>query len=153
MGDGRAPNKTQESDADVEAFLDAVPDEARRQDGRTLVALLERVTAQPARLWGPSIVGFGRYHYAYPSGREGDAPAAGFSPRAAASTIYLLDGVDQYVDLLASLGPHKVGKGCLYVKRLSDVDLGVLEEIVRRSYARLTQDDSFGRRLSGPDAD
>lgn len=152
MGDGRAPNKTQENDGDVEAFLDAVPDEARRQDGRTLLDLLARVTGQPARLWGTSIVGFGRYHYAYPSGREGDAPAAGFSPRAAASTLYLMDGIDQHADLLASLGPHKVGKGCLYVKRLADVDLGVLEEIVRRSYATLTQDEPFGRRLSAPDA-
>ncbi|WP_149202955.1 DUF1801 domain-containing protein [Actinotalea subterranea] len=152
MGDGRAANLTQENDGDVAAFVAAVTDDVRRQDAEALVELMRRVTGEPPRLWGTSIVGFGRYHYAYASGREGDAPAAGFSPRASATTVYLMDGVDEHAELLTSLGRHRVGKGCLYVRRLSDVDVGVLEEIVRRSYATLTRGEPFGRRLSGPGA-
>ena len=138
MGDGRAPNKVIENDGDVEAFLAAVPRADRREDGRTMLALLRRVTGKPARMWGPSIVGFGSYHYRYASGREGDAAAAGFSPRATATTVYVMDGVDGYRELLARLGPHSTGKSCLYLKRLSEVDLAVLEEILTASYQRVS---------------
>ena len=127
-------NVTQETEASVEAFLEAGPDARRRADARTLVELMARVTGQPARMWGASIVGFGRYHYVYATGREGDAAAAGFSPRKAATTIYVPDGFDAYGDLLDRLGPHTTSVSCLYVKRLADVDLAALEEIVRRSY-------------------
>ena len=90
-------------------------------------------------MWGGSIVGYGSYHYRYPSGREGDAPAAAFSPRKAATTVYLADGVGHHVALLERLGPHKAGVGCVYLKDLSDIDLEVLEELIRQSYATLTE--------------
>ncbi|MFE6235616.1 DUF1801 domain-containing protein [Cellulosimicrobium sp. NPDC057862] len=145
-------NTTQPTDADVEAFLAAVEHPVRRRDAHRLVELLSRVTGEPPRMWGSSIVGFGTYHYRYASGREGDMAAAGFSPRKAATTVYLMDGVDVHAALLDRLGPHTVGKGCVYVKDLDAVDLGVLEEVVQRSYATLTGDPEFGRRLSGPSA-
>jgi hypothetical protein len=146
-------NKTRPTDADVAAFLAAVEHPVRRRDAQRLVELMTRVTGEPARMWGPSIVGFGSYHYRYASGREGDMAAVGFSPRKAATTLYLTDGVDEHAGLLARLGPHTVGKACVYVKDLDGVDLDVLEEMVRRSYATLTGTPSFGRRLSGPSAD
>jgi hypothetical protein len=123
--------------ADPVAFLDAVPDPVRRRDGLTLLELHERATGQAAVMWGPAIVGFGSYHYAYDSGREGDAPAAGFSPRAAASTVYFPFGFDDLADDLAALGPHRVSVSCLYLKDLTKVDLDVLERLVARSYARV----------------
>lgn len=142
-------NKTQPTDADVEAYLASVEHPVRRRDARRLVEMLSRVTGERPRLWGPSIVGFGSYHYRYASGREGDTAAAGFSPRKAATTVYLMDGVDAHTDLLARLGPHTVGKGCLYLKDLDAVDLAVLEEVVRRSYTTLTGTPAFGTRLAG----
>ncbi len=145
-------NTTRPTGADVETFLAAVEHPVRRRDAYRLVELMGRVTGEPARMWGSSIVGFGTYHYRYASGREGDMAAAGFSPRKAATTVYLMDGVDAHVALLDRLGPHSVGKGCVYVKDLDAVDLDVLEEIVRRSSTTLTDDPEFGRRLSGPSA-
>ncbi|MFD4991808.1 DUF1801 domain-containing protein [Cellulosimicrobium cellulans] len=145
-------NTTQPTNADVEAFLAAVEHPVRRRDAHRLVELFSRVTGEPPRMWGSSIVGFGTYHYRYASGREGDMAAAGFSPRKAATTVYLMDGVDAHTEVLGHLGPHTVGKGCLYVNDLDAVDLGVLEEVVRCSYATLTDDPEFGRRLSGPSA-
>ena len=145
------PNKTQPTDADVDAFVAAVEHPVRRRDAERLIALMTRVTGERPRMWGPTIVGFGTYHYRYPSGREGSAGAAGFSPRTTATTIYFPDGVEAHPDLLARLGPHTVGKACLYVKDLDTVDLGVLEEMVRRSYTTVTAG-TFGTRLSGPSA-
>jgi hypothetical protein len=127
--------KTAPTGRSVEAFLAAVPSESRRRDARTALALLRRVTGLPPRMWGPSIVGFGSYHYRYESGREGDMCLAGFSPRATATVFYLLAGATGMGPLLARLGPHRMGKGCLYVARLEDVDLGVLERIVAGSVA------------------
>ncbi|MFS0705091.1 DUF1801 domain-containing protein [Cellulomonas sp. 179-A 9B4 NHS] len=121
---------------DVDAFLAAVPDARRRAEARLLVPLHERATGQPARMWGGGIVGFGRYHYRYASGREGDAAAAGFSPRRASTTVYLPLGFDGFEDDLARLGPHTTSASCLYLKRLDTVDLDVLEAMVRRSYER-----------------
>ncbi|WP_315096307.1 DUF1801 domain-containing protein [uncultured Cellulomonas sp.] len=129
------PNKTTATDADVDAFVAAVDHPVRRRDAERLVALMGRVTGEQPRMWGPTMIGFGSYHYRYDSGREGDAGAAGFSPRKAATTVYLPDGVDAHADLLAALGPHTVGKSCVYIKDLDTVDLGVLEEVVRRSFA------------------
>ena len=137
------PNKTQPTDADVDAFLAAVDHPVRRRDALRLVELMTRVTGEQPRLWGPSIVGFGTYHYAYSSGRQGDAIAAGFSPRKAATTVYLSDGAETHADLLAGLGPHTSSVSCVYIKDLDKVDLGVLEEAVRRSYAIVTAE-SFG---------
>jgi len=119
---------------DVDAFLDAVPNETRRADARVLVDLLGSVTGEPPVMWGPSIVGFGSYHYRYDSGRTGDAPVAGFSPRKANLVVYLVGGYeDRYTKLLKRLGPHTTGKACLYLKRLDDVDLDVLRQLVERS--------------------
>lgn len=133
------------TDAAVNAFLDGVTQPVRRRDANTLLDLMTRVTGQPARMWGRSIIGFGTYHYRYDSGREGDAPAAGFAPRKPASTIYLADGVSAHAPLFEQLGPHTTGVGCLYVKDLTNVDLTVLEAIIAASYATLTEGD-YGLR-------
>lgn len=132
-------NKTQPTQADVEAFLGDLQPASRQADARDLCALLAKVSDRRPKMWGPSIVGFGQYHYRYESGREGDAPCIGFSPRKAALTLYLM-GI--YADrgmasepLLARLGRFTTGKGCLYIKRLSDVDLEVLEALAARSLA------------------
>lgn len=129
-------NKTRPSDASVEAFLETVVDPVRRGDCRTLLTLMREVTGEQPRMWGPSIVGFGSYHYRYASGREGDWLLTGFSPRKRDLTVYLMSGVDPVSELLEGLGKHKTGKGCLYLKRLSDIDLDVLREVVTESVAR-----------------
>jgi hypothetical protein len=120
--------------ADVMAFIDAVPSQDRRSDARRLCELMGSVTGEPPVMWGPSVVGFGSYHYRYESGRTGDAPLAGFSPRKANLVVYLVGGFeDRYPALLDKLGPHKTGKSCLYLKRLDDVDVDVLRQLVERS--------------------
>lgn len=139
--------KTTENDGDVGAFIASIPDPRRRSDAHALLELMERATGQPPRMWGPSIIGFGRYHYRYASGRGGDAAAAGFSPRKAAITVYFADGFDAYAELLERLGPHSTSVSCLYLKRLDGVDLGVLERMIRRSFATVTAG-TFGQRLS-----
>jgi hypothetical protein len=123
----------------VRAYLDGVTPEKRRRDAEKLLELMSRVTGEPPRLWG-SIIGFGQYHYKYASGREGDVAAAGFAPRKAATTIYLVDGIGRYEDQLKQLGPHTTGVGCLYIKDLDKVDLSVLEDIVAGSYRTVTKD-------------
>ncbi|MFI2365044.1 DUF1801 domain-containing protein [Promicromonospora sp. NPDC019610] len=133
------------TDGDPAAYLDAVTPAVRRRDAHTLRDLMERVTGQTPRMFGTSIVGFGEYHYEYPTGHSGDAPAASFAPRRAASTIYLPDGVGAHADRLARLGPHTTGVGCLYLKDLEQVDLAVLEDILRRSWATVTSG-TFGQR-------
>ena len=134
-----AANKTTPGGKSVAAFLAGVKDPARRKDCEALVALMKRVTKAQPVLWGPSIVGFGRSHYVYESGREGDWMLTGFSPRAGTLVLYLMAGLDDADALLAKLGPHKAGKGCLYVKRLADVDVRVLERLVRLSVAAVKQ--------------
>ncbi len=131
-------NKTRPSGSsgDVERFLQSVVDEQRRRDCQNLVKLMRKVTRCPPVLWGGSIVGFGTYHYKYASGHEGDAPLVGFSPRKQALTLYLGCDVQRSQDLLARLGKHKTGKGCLYVKSLEDVDHSVLEQLIREAVAR-----------------
>ena len=128
-----AETRTKPTDASVDAFIAAVEKPARRADAGTLQALMERVTCEPAVMWGPSIIGFGSYHYRYASGHEGDAPRVGFSPRAANLVLYV-GSFPEYDELLGRLGKAKRSKACLYLSRLADVDLGVLEEIVRRTY-------------------
>jgi hypothetical protein len=129
-----AETKTRPTDVSVDAFLDAVAHPVRRADGKTVRAMMERVTGEPATMWGPSIVGFGSYHYRYASGHEGDSPRVGFSPRSANLVLYV-GGFPDYEALLARLGKHKSSKACLYLNKLADVDLEVLEEIVRQTYA------------------
>ena len=122
--------KTKPTDASVEAFLQGIADERKRQDSFTLLQMMGEVTGAAPRLWGSSIVGFGDYHYAYASGREGDWFVAGFAPRKEALTLYLMGGLEPHAELLARLGKHKVGKGCVYIKRLQDVDTGVLRSLI-----------------------
>lgn len=129
-----AENKTKPTDADVDAFIDAVPSDRRRDEARTVLALMREVTGEEPAMWGPSMVGFGSVHYRYDSGREGDMFAAGFSPRKTALTVYLAEGFDEREDLLDRLGPHTTGKSCLYLKRLDAVDLDVLRTLVEISY-------------------
>ncbi len=128
-----AGNKTTENEGDVTAFLDAVAEEGRREDCRALLELMREVTGEEPRMWGDSIVGFGRYHYRYQSGREGDSMLLGFSPRKRDLTLYLLPGLERFASLLQKLGKHKAGKGCLYLKRLADVDPQVLRELLESS--------------------
>lgn len=125
-----AENKTSKTDASVDEFLDSVENDRRRQDAQTLVGLMERATGEEPRMWGPSIVGFGDVHYVYESGREGDWFKVGFSPRKSSLTLYLMAPSDDRRGLLEKLGKHKTGKGCLYINKLDDVDLDVLEELV-----------------------
>jgi hypothetical protein len=126
--------KTKPSNVSVDAFLDNIEHPLRRADGKAMRAMMERVTGEPAVMWGPSIVGFGSYHYRYSSGHEADMCRIGFSPRSANLVLYV-GGFPDYEALLARLGKHKRSKACLYLNKLADVDLGVLEEIARRSFA------------------
>ncbi|MEX0349474.1 MAG: DUF1801 domain-containing protein [Paracoccaceae bacterium] len=123
-------NKTVPTDADVEAFLNAVEPASKSADARELDALFRRVTGFKPLMWGPSIVGYGRYHYRYTSGREGDFLATGFSPRKAAHSIYIMPGYTDFGAILSRLGKHKIGKSCLYVNKLADIDLDVLGELI-----------------------
>jgi hypothetical protein len=125
--------KTKPTDVSVDAFLDGVEHPVRRADGKAVRAMMERVTGEPAVMWGPSIVGFGSYHYRYASGHEGDMCRVGFSPRSANLVLYV-GGFPEYEALLAKLGKHKSSKACLYLNKLADADMAVLEEIVRRTY-------------------
>ena len=130
---------TRPTDADVTEFLDSVPDQRRRAEGHELRSLFERVTGEPAVMWGPSIVGYGRYRYKYDSGHEGEMCRAGFSPRKAKHSLYLLGcgGKDAEMEaLLARLGKHSRGVGCLYVNKLADIDLGVLEQMIALGWKR-----------------
>jgi hypothetical protein len=132
--------KTKPNDGDVEAFLAAVPDAQKRADSLLLLELFRTVTGETPKMWGSSIVGFGDYHYAYASGREGDWFVTGFSPRKQNLTLYCMGGYEPHGDLLARLGKHKLGKGCLYINRLQDVDLDVLRELVMTTVAATKQD-------------
>jgi len=130
-----AENKTKPTKASVAAFIDALTDSTRRADAKALVKLMRNATGEPPKMLGPSIIGFGSYHYKYDSGREGDMPLVGFSPRKAATVLYCLKGSSESAELLAKLGKHTTGKGCLYIKKLADVDQKVLEELVVKAVA------------------
>lgn len=125
--------KTQPTQDDVTAFLNTITDPQKRLDCDTACSIMTRVTGEQPTLWGTSIVGFGTYHYKYASGREGDWMLTGFSPRKQALTLYIMAGFEKYQELMDQLGTFKTGKSCLYVKRLSDINLDVLEELVRES--------------------
>ena len=128
-----AKNKTVQTEASVDGYIAAIADESRRVDCQTLVDLMSKTTKEPPKMWGPSIVGFGAYHYKYDSGREGDSCIVGFSSRKTEITLYL-SGVLEQSDLLEKLGKHKLGKGCLYIKRLSEVDVKILTQLITRAY-------------------
>jgi len=125
--------KTQPNDADVRAFLDEIEEEAKKADSLAILNMMQEATGEPAKMWGKSIIGFGQYHYKYASGREGDWFLTGFSPRKQQFSLYIMAGFDPYDDLLKQLGKHKTGKSCLYIKRLSDVDQEVLNELIKAS--------------------
>jgi hypothetical protein len=128
-------NKTKATILSVGAFIDALTDPARRSDARELLELMQRASGEKPRLWGPSIVGFGSHHYRYDSGREGDMPLISFSPRKAAMVLYSMLGHSEAKALLAKLGRHTTGKGCLYIKKLADVDRTVLETLIKNAVA------------------
>ena len=130
-----AEQKTKPTALSVKKFLSAVEPAQRRQDAIDVCAMMERLSREPPRMWGSSIVGFGSYHYHYESGHEGDAFRIGFSPRKAALVLYIMGGFPRHADLMARLGKHTTGKSCLYLKKLSDVDEVVLEELMASSLA------------------
>jgi hypothetical protein len=128
-----ADNKTRPTKLSVTAFIDALPDPTRRADAKALVKLMQGATGEKPKMWGPSIIGFGSYHYTYDSGREGDMPLIAFSPRKAATVLYNLIGSSDSKALLAKLGKHTTGKGCLYIKKLAAVDQKVLQALAVKS--------------------
>lgn len=134
-----AENKTQETEASVSDFLAAVEPETKRKDAEIVCALMEKITDCPPKMWGTSIVGFDTYHYKYESGREGNHLITGFSPRKTALTLYVMPGFGNYDDLMSKLGKYKTGKSCLYIKRLEDVDMKVLEALIQASVEHMRQ--------------
>jgi len=130
-----AENKTKPTQLSVAAFINAVADSARRADAKELVKLMQSATGEKPQMWGSSIIGFGSYHYKYESGREGDMPIVGFSPRKAATVVYGVAGSSDGKALLPKLGKHTTGKGCLYIKKLADVDAQVLQAMAAKAVA------------------
>jgi hypothetical protein len=132
-------NKTHATAASVADHLAAIADEAQREDCKALVTLMKEITGHRPKMWGPTIVGFGQYHYVYESGREGDAPVAGFAARGREIVIYLVASSPRQAGLLARLGKHRRGKSCLYIRRLADVDFAIVEALVRDSIDEVRQ--------------
>jgi hypothetical protein len=129
-----AEAKTRPTKEKVKDFLNRIPDAARREDCFAVAKMMEEITGSKPQMWGPSIVGFGTWHYKYASGHEGDWPVAAFSPRKQDLTLYLsLDGYEKYGELMAQLGKHKTGKSCLYIKRLSDIHVPTLKKLIKAS--------------------
>ena len=135
----KAENKTTITPVDPADFIAAVDHPTRRADALVLDGLFRRVTGFQPRMWGPTIIGYGQYHYIYDSGREGDFLATGFSPRKANLSIYIMPGYADFGSILDRLGKHRIGKSCLYVNKLADIDLTVLEELVRAGLDDLGQ--------------
>lgn len=127
-------NKTTPTNGTVESFLASVASDEQRRDSEMLVKMMQAISGQPAVMWGPSIIGFGSYHYTYASGREGDMPLIAFSPRKGKLVLYVLDDATKYADILARLGKHKTSKACLYINKLADIDVAVLEELIGEAY-------------------
>ncbi len=131
-----AEMKTIQTEASVEDFLNLIEDNQKREDCFEIVKMMKQVTKKEPKMWGPSIIGFGSYHYKYESGREGDSPQIGFSPRKQNITLYILSGSDHENPLLQKLGKHSTSKVCLYIKRLADVDKKVLLELIKESFTK-----------------
>ena len=131
-----AENKTQKTGESVGEFLASVENKRRREDGFTVLKMMKEITGLEPEMWGPSIIGFGSYHYKYESGREGDIFLTGFSPRKQSMSLYIMDGFDGYDELLTKLGKHRKGASCLYINKLADVNMDVLSELVRQSFDR-----------------
>lgn len=128
-------NKTQENDGDINAFLDSIENPQRREDTKIVCEMMARLSGAPAKMWGNAIIGFGNYHYKYESGREGDFMRVGVAPRKAATTLYILPGYTDFGHILSRLGKHTKGKSCLYIKKLGDIELDVLEELITAGLA------------------
>jgi Domain of unknown function (DU1801) len=131
--------KTLPTDAKVSAFLDGLDNEKRRAESLQLIEAMQRLSGEPAIMWGPSIIGFGKYDYTYDSGRSGTSMRIGFSPRKAAMTVYIVPSYEKKAALLERLGPHSLGKSCIYIKDLSKVDVGALEEIIAMSLKEMAR--------------
>jgi len=129
--------KTKVNDASVDKFLSNVTDETKREDSYKILEMMKKATKAEPKMWGTSIIGFGDYHYKYESGREGDYFLTGFSPRKQNLTLYIFGGFDEHEELLNKLGKYSLGKGCLYIKKLEDVDAKVLKELVTRSVKKM----------------
>jgi hypothetical protein len=129
--------KTQVNDASAEEFLNAIEDEQKRADCFAISKMMQQATKAKPKMWGSSIVGFGAYRYVYASGRTGDWPLVGFSPRKGNITLYIMAGFEQYNELMSKLGKHKTGKSCLYINKLADVDKGALKELIAKSVAHM----------------
>ena len=127
-------NKTRPNNASVISFLDSVVDEIQKQDSYTLIDIMKEITGEEPIMWGPSITGFGSYHYEYDSGREGDMLLTGFSPRKRNLSLYIMPGFTKFEKLMQKLGKHKTGKSCIYIRRLSDINMDVLTELISASY-------------------
>lgn len=125
--------KTTKNNNSVKQFLDGIENVRRREDARAVTKMMQKITRKQATMWGSSIIGFGSYHYKYDSGREGDMFLTGVSPRKQALTLYIMPGFGEYDELLGRLGKHKTGKSCLYINKLEDVDLSVLERLISKS--------------------
>ena len=125
-----AKNKTEFTDVNVSAFINALTDEKKKADSLTLITLMEEISGEKAKMYGPTIIGFGEYHYKYDSGHEGNAPILGFSPRKAAFSLYVFTGLDEHLPLVEKLGKFTMGKACIYVKKLADIDISVLQELM-----------------------
>ena len=134
--------KTKQTDESVTKFLNTVADETKRKDSFEIIELMKQVTGLPAKMWGPAIIGFGSYHYKYESGHEGDMCMIGFSPRKQNITLYVNIGAEEQNALLQKLGKHKTGKGCLYVNKLSDVNVDVLKKIIKTGYDHMKKNHS-----------
>ena len=139
-----AENKTGPTGADVDAFLTRVADQERRGDAGNLRVVLERLSGRPAVMWGKDIVGFGAYRYKYDSGHEGEWARVSFSPRAKELVLYVTAGFARYPEIMARLGKHRTGKSCLYIKRLADIDMKALEELVSESLPFMRERDPDG---------
>ncbi len=132
--------KTIVNDGSVEGFINAVPDEVKKQDSFALLGMFTKITGEQPKMWGSSIIGFGQYHYkSERSKQEGDWPLTGFSPRKQNLTIYVMPGFKDYQDLLKDLGKHKTSVGCLYIKKLTDIDLKILEKLIKKSYLEMKE--------------
>ncbi|MDJ0916651.1 MAG: DUF1801 domain-containing protein [Woeseiaceae bacterium] len=129
--------KTKPTSQSVTAFMNAIEDKTQRADCRAIAAMMRKATGKRAKMWGSSMVGYGSYHYKYASGQEGDYFLTGFSPRKQATSVYIMAGFSGYDALMKKLGKHKTGKSCLYIKKLSDVDEKVLEQLIRKSVAEM----------------
>ena len=134
-----AENKTKPTGSSVVEFLEGVAHEQRKKDSFVVLELMKKVTQEEPTMWGPSIVGFGEYHYKYESGREGDFFLTGFSPRKQSLTLYIMGGFSQYESLLAQLGKHKTGKSCLYINKLDDIDMDILKKMIQKSVKYISE--------------